>query len=133
MSLSTRSPDLEVEQLPQLWQAARSRYLTGERSPAVMKPLLQTLRAILERNIDAPLSQRGGYLQRLVEAYFRLFPHCLENFSRDQLQQQAVQKTVLRLLQIPATVIQDECDRSIAASAINPSSSSSWPLAAPLL
>ncbi|QEP99934.1 hypothetical protein FFX45_00125 [Thermosynechococcus sp. CL-1] len=111
MSLSTRSPDLEVEQLPQLLQAARSRYLAGERSPAVMKPLSQALRAILERNIDTHLSQRGGYLQRLVEAYFRLFPRCLENLSRDQLQQQAVQKTVQRLLQIPATVIQDEYDR----------------------
>ncbi|HIK22832.1 MAG TPA: hypothetical protein IGQ16_04065 [Thermosynechococcus sp. M3746_W2019_013] len=111
MSPSTRSPDLEVAQLPQLLQAARSRYLAGERSPAVIKPLSQALRAILERNIDPHLSQRGGYLQRLVEAYFRLFPRCLQHLSRDQLQQQAVQKTVLRLLQIPTTVIQDEYDR----------------------
>ncbi|XFA72460.1 hypothetical protein RYO59_000685 [Thermosynechococcaceae cyanobacterium Okahandja] len=113
MSLSTRSPDLEVEQLPQLLQAARSRYLAGERSPAVVKPLSQALRAILERSIDpeGESSQRGGYLQRLVEAYFRLFPRCLEGVSRSQLQQQALHKTVLRLLQIPATVIQDEYDR----------------------
>ncbi|QSF49242.1 MULTISPECIES: hypothetical protein [unclassified Thermosynechococcus] len=111
MSLSTRSPDLEVEQLPQLLQAARSRYLAGERSPAVIKPLSQVLQAVLERNIDSHLSQRGGYLQRLVEAYFRLFPRCLEHLSREQLQQQAVHKTVLRIVQIPATIIQDEYDR----------------------
>ncbi|WP_448515163.1 hypothetical protein [Parathermosynechococcus lividus] len=113
MSPSTRSPDLEVEQLPQLLQAARARYLAGERSPTVVKPLCQALRAILERSIDpnGDSQQRGGYLQRLVEAYFRLFPRCLDGVSRTQLQQQSLHKTVLRLLQIPATVIQDEYNR----------------------
>ncbi|WP_448534335.1 hypothetical protein [Parathermosynechococcus lividus] len=113
MSPSTRSPDLEVEQLPQLLQAARARYLAGERSPTVVKPLCQALRAILERSIDpnGDSQQRGGYLQRLVEAYFRLFPRCLDGVSRTHLQEQSLHKTVLRLLQIPTTVIQDEYDR----------------------
>lgn len=113
MSLSTRSPDLEVAQLPQLLQVARARYLAGERSPTVVKPLYHSLRAILERSVDlsGEGQQRGGYLQRLVEAYFRLFPRCLQGVSRSDLQQQCLHKTILRLIQIPATVIQDEYER----------------------
>lgn len=117
MSLPTRSPDIHVEQLPQLLQAARSRHLGSERSPKersvnAHQELVKALRSILERVIDSTDGQqRGGYLQRLVEAYFRLFPRCLEGVTRSQLQQQALNKTVQRLLQIPMTVIREEYDR----------------------
>ncbi len=106
----------EVERLPTLFTAARPQR-PGESNPRLSRvspaqtELMRCLRTILEQ----PLPQedglvRGGYLQRLVEAYAQLFASCL-TASNTQLQHQALVQTVQRLSQIPMTVIQEDYER----------------------
>ncbi|MDS3862078.1 hypothetical protein RIF25_14845 [Thermosynechococcaceae cyanobacterium BACA0444] len=124
MSAPPRSPNPnpplslgeQVERLPALFAAARPQRPgdNGSRSSRItpaQTELIRCLKTILEQ----PLPQedgilRGGYLQRLIEAYAQLFASCLSG-SSSQLQHQALVQTVQRLSQIPMTVIQEDYDR----------------------
>jgi hypothetical protein len=123
MTVNAQTKDDQVEQLPILFEAARSTFnlngnhrspsLTAKLSPAQIE-LINTLQGILERSVELVELQRESrrsYLRQLVEAYFRLFPRCLAGMGESELVRQSLTQTVQRLMQMPIAVIQDEYDR----------------------
>jgi len=106
----------QVERLPALFMAARpQRPGDPNTRQARMTPAQADLIRCLKTILAQPLAQedgvvRGGYLQRLVEAYSQLFGRCLPG-TNTQLQHQALVQTVQRLTQIPMTVIQEDYER----------------------
>lgn len=123
MSLETRMKDSPIEQLPQLFLAARSAQPEAVRGggqkakvtlPSSQLDLVRVLRQILEQPVqlpDLPEGNRVSYLRQLIEAYYCLFPRCLLAISESQLLQQSLVQTVQRLTQIPLPIIQEEYDR----------------------
>lgn len=98
--------DLQIEQLPESFEAART-------SAAGQDKLAGTLKAILDRPIEleAGKGTRASYLAQLAEAYYRLFPRCLAGIKQEQLVKQSLEKTVQRLTQISLPLIEDEYAR----------------------
>ena len=108
MIASAAIKDSQVEQLPELFMAARA---TDSISRA---KLIKTLQAILDSPVELAEVQkevRVSYLMQLVEAYYCLFPWCLAGVKESQLLSQSLSETVQRLVQIPLSVIQEEYDR----------------------
>jgi hypothetical protein len=121
MSPNTRMKDSPIEQLPQLFLAARlvqaaatSGRVKTATLPSVQLELVKVLREILDQPLqlpDLPNGNRVSYLRQLIEAYYCLFQGCLESISQNQLMHQSLVKTVQRLTQIPDPIIQEEYDR----------------------
>lgn len=100
--------DLQVEQLPRLFKAAR------QLDPASQAELTNTFKAILNRSIELGEDQketRASYLVQLIEAYYRLFPCCLVDREEVRLLRETLHQTVQRLVQIPLPVIEEEYSR----------------------
>jgi len=102
--------DLQIEQLPELFQAVRDE----SSNVARQHELVKRLRAVLDRPIaigGLEQDSRASYLAQMIEAYYRLFPRCLAEFSQSELQQKSLEKTIERLVQIPWPIIEDEYAR----------------------
>ncbi|HEY9846082.1 MAG TPA: hypothetical protein V6D03_07785 [Candidatus Caenarcaniphilales bacterium] len=104
---TAQAQDLQVEQLSELFKAAR------KLDPTSQAELANTLEAILDRPVELGEAQkeiRASYLVQLIEAYYRLFPCCLVD-EEPQLLKRSLHQTVQRLGQMPSTIIEEEYSR----------------------
>lgn len=105
-----RIGDLQIEQLPELFEVARQH--PSDRS--ARGKLSAMLHAVLDRSIAIDGEDQDGrasYLAQLIEAYYCLFPRCLAEYSQEELLQKSFDQTIQRLVQIPWPIIEDEYAR----------------------